>query len=54
MGAAVQELVPFDDAYAATDWSAWSSLPAFDQANRANAYATYVGMQRELLEAGHR
>jgi glyoxylase-like metal-dependent hydrolase (beta-lactamase superfamily II) len=54
MGAAVQGLVPFDDAYAATDWSAWSSLPAFDQANRANAYATYVGLERELLEAGHR
>lgn len=51
MGAAVQELVPFEEAYAAADWSAFSALPAFDQANRINAYGTYLTMERELLEA---
>jgi glyoxylase-like metal-dependent hydrolase (beta-lactamase superfamily II) len=54
MGAAVQDLVPFDEAYSAADWSAWSGLPAFEQANRINAYGTYLTMEREMLEAGRR
>lgn len=52
MGAAVQEFVPFEDAYAAADWSAFSRLPAFEQANRINAYGTYLTLERELLESG--
>jgi glyoxylase-like metal-dependent hydrolase (beta-lactamase superfamily II) len=51
MGAAVQDLVPFDEAYAAADWSPFSRLPAFDQANRINAYGTYLTLEREMLEA---
>lgn len=51
MGAAVQDLVPFEEAYAAADWSAFSDLPAFEQANRVNAYGTYLTMERELLDA---
>lgn len=51
MGAAVQDLVPFEEAYAAADWSAFSALPAFEAANRINAYGTYLTMERELLEA---
>ncbi len=54
MGAAVQDLVPFEEAYAGADWSAFSKLPAFEQANRINAYGTYLTMEREMLEAGRR
>lgn len=49
MGKAVGELMPFDDAYATTDWSRWSTLPAFAEANRANAYNTYLLMEKESL-----
>lgn len=49
MGAAVAELAPFDEAYAATDWSAFESLPAFEAANRRNAYQVYLSMEKELL-----
>jgi glyoxylase-like metal-dependent hydrolase (beta-lactamase superfamily II) len=51
MGRAVEELVPFEEAYAAADWSAFSGLPAFEEANRINAYGTYLTMEREALEA---
>ncbi len=54
MGAAVEDMVPFDEAYAAADWSAFSRLPAFAQANRINAYGTYLTMEREMLEAGRK
>jgi len=49
MGKAVEEFVPFDEAYAKTDWSAFAKVPAFDAANRINAYGTYLLMERELL-----
>ena len=49
MGEAVDELLDFDEAYARTDWSRFSSLPAFDDANRRNAYNVYLQMQREAL-----
>lgn len=49
MGAAARDLTPFDDAYAATDWSRFRDLPAFAQANRGNAYGTYLLMEQELL-----
>lgn len=54
MGAAVQDLLTFEEAYDRTDWSAFSKLPAFEQANRINAYGTYLTMEREMLEAGRR
>jgi len=50
MGHAVEELTPFDEAYAKTDWSRFSKLPAFEAANRVNAYGTYLLMERELLK----
>ena len=50
MGKAVEDLTPFDEAYAATDWSGFTKLPAFDAANRINAYGTYLLMERELLK----
>jgi glyoxylase-like metal-dependent hydrolase (beta-lactamase superfamily II) len=49
MGKAVQDFVPFEEAYAATDWSRFSHLPAFEAANRRNAYNTYLLMEREAL-----
>ena len=49
MGKAVQNFVPFDEAYAKTDWSRFSGLPAFEAANRVNAYGTYLLMEKELL-----
>jgi len=50
MGKAVNDLVPFDEAYARTDWSKYAKLPAFAQANRPNAYNTYLLMEKESLD----
>ncbi len=49
MGAAVANLQAFDEAYAATDWSRFKGLPAFEQANRINAWGTYLRMEQEAL-----
>ena len=49
IGKAVAELEPFEEAYARIDWSGFSKLPAFEAANRPNAYNTYLLMERELL-----
>lgn len=49
MGRAVEELASFDEAYARTDWSRFEKIPAFDAANRVNAYGQYLRMERELL-----
>jgi glyoxylase-like metal-dependent hydrolase (beta-lactamase superfamily II) len=49
MGKAVEDFIPFDEAYAKADWSAFEKFPAFDAANRINAYGTYLLMERELL-----
>ena len=50
MGKAVEELVPFEEVYARTDWSRFAKLPAFEAANRVNAYGQYLQMERELLK----
>jgi glyoxylase-like metal-dependent hydrolase (beta-lactamase superfamily II) len=49
MGKAAADLEPFEEAYAKTDWSRFAKLPAFDAANRINAYGTYLLMEREFL-----
>jgi len=49
MGLAVEEFVPFDETYAATDWSEFEQLPAFEEANRRNAYQVYLSMEAEML-----
>ncbi len=49
MGAAVRDLKSFDEAYAQTDWSRYAKLPAFEAANRINAYGTYLRMEQETL-----
>jgi glyoxylase-like metal-dependent hydrolase (beta-lactamase superfamily II) len=50
MGKAVEDFVPFEEAYAKTDWSRFGKIPAFDAANRVNAYGTYLLMERESLQ----
>ena len=49
MGKAVEDFVSFDEAYARTDWSHFARLPAFEAANRINAYGTYLLMEKESL-----
>jgi len=46
MGRAAADFIPFDEAYAATDWSRYEKLPAFSGANRSNAYQVYLEMER--------
>jgi len=50
MGRAVKDFQPFEDAYANTDWSRFAGLPAFADANRINAYGTYLRMEQEELD----
>ncbi|HQS56992.1 MAG: MBL fold metallo-hydrolase [Gallionellales bacterium 35-53-114] len=50
MGKAVEDFVPFAEAYDNTDWSQFSSLPAFKEGNRENAYNTYLLMERESMQ----
>jgi glyoxylase-like metal-dependent hydrolase (beta-lactamase superfamily II) len=47
MGRAAHEMTPFDEAYAATDWSRYEQLPLFKAANRMNAYNTYLLMETQ-------
>jgi glyoxylase-like metal-dependent hydrolase (beta-lactamase superfamily II) len=49
MGKAVEDFLPFDEAYAGTDWLRYAKLPAFEAANRINAYGTYLLMEKESL-----
>lgn len=49
MGAAVEQLQDFDSAYRAADWSRFEKLPAFEAANRRNAYQVYLSMEAESL-----
>lgn len=49
MGKAVADLMPFEEAYARTDWSRYETMPAFVEANRRNAYNTYILMEKESL-----
>jgi len=50
MGRAVDQLASFDEAYARADWTRFSKLPAFEQANRINAYGTYLRLEQEALD----
>lgn len=54
MGRAVADLVDFDEAFAAADWSRYAALPAFEAAHRRNAYNVYLQMQREALQPASR
>ena len=47
MGAAVKYLDEVDEEFSKSDRSRFASVPGFDQANRVNAYGTYLPMERE-------
>ncbi len=47
MGKAARDLVPFEEAYEKTDWSKYRFMPAFNEANRANAYNQYLRLEQE-------
>ena len=47
MGQAAKNMDPFEEAYAATDWSRFEALPLFRLANRMNAYNTYLLLEQE-------
>jgi glyoxylase-like metal-dependent hydrolase (beta-lactamase superfamily II) len=49
MGQAVEELIGFEAAYARTNWSRFSGLPAFEAANRRNAYNVFLQREGEAL-----
>ncbi len=49
MKVGVDDLLPFHDTYAATDWSEFKNLPAFKEANRRNAYQVFLSLEREAL-----
>ncbi len=50
MGEAVDNMTGFEDAYRQTDWSTFEKIPAFEAANRLNAFGTYLLMERESLQ----
>ena len=47
MGQAAHDMVPFEQAYENTDWSKYRFMPAFNEANRINAYNQYLLMEQE-------
>lgn len=47
MGKAARDFVPFEEAYAQTDWSKYRDLPAFEESNRVNAYNQYLRLEQE-------
>ena len=49
--AAFDDGLDFDAAYRRIDWSRFSALPAFEAANRRNAYQTYLNVEKEALDA---
>jgi len=50
MKKAVEEMIPFDEAYN-VDWSRFKNLPAFDGANRKNAYSVYLSLEADSVGA---
>lgn len=51
IGAAFDEGLDFEAAYRRIDWSRYAALPAFEAANRRNAYQTYLNVEQEALQA---
>lgn len=49
MGAAVADFQDFASAYDGADWSRFEQLPAFEAANRRNAYQVFLSMEAEAL-----
>jgi len=44
----VEDMEEFDSAYQKIDWSKYEKLPAFDEANRRNAYSAFLYLERTL------
>lgn len=49
MSDAVDELQPFDEAYAEADWSVFEKLPAFEAGHRRNVYQVFLSIEEEQL-----
>ncbi len=47
---AVENMDSFDEVYDAIDWSEFEKLPAFEAANRRNAYQVYLSIEDEFLK----
>ena len=47
MGPAARNLIPFEEAYEKVDWSKYRNMPAFNEANRLNAYNQYLRLELE-------
>ena len=47
LGKSARNLIPFEEAYQAIDWGKYRKMPAFDAANRANAYNQYLRLEME-------
>jgi hypothetical protein len=45
---AVEDMAPFDETYQAIDGSEFEDEPAFEAANRKNAYAVYLYLERVM------
>lgn len=50
MAKAVEQLLSFDEAYESTDWSQFSAIPAFQAANRLNAYGVFIRAEQASLK----
>ena len=51
VSAAFEQGLDFDEAYRQIDWSRFAALPAFEAANRRNAYQAYLNVERDALKA---
>lgn len=49
MTEAFENLQSFDEVYEETDWSEFSQLPAFAEANRRNAYQVFLSIEHEQI-----
>lgn len=47
LGKHARNLIPFEEAYRSVDWSRYRKMPAFNEANRANAYNQYLRLEVE-------
>ncbi|OZA25690.1 MAG: MBL fold metallo-hydrolase [Hydrogenophilales bacterium 17-61-9] len=45
LGQSARNLIPFEEAYQSIDWSKYRNMPAFNEANRANAYNQYLRLE---------
>lgn len=49
LGQAVADFLSFEEAYETIDWSRFQNYPAFENANRPNAFGQYLQMEKESL-----